>query len=172
MTVNGGGFSGRNLPELRETAEMIKADEVTALRCPTQPLHPPLVALGTHRIPVIKRISPALAGGAVCIRRHAGNRIGIKVILQTEQSSICPYVGAVVIHKDGNISDHAYGFLRAVETQGMPLLVEKELDDPANSCLRGEFQAGSLQRNRIAPGQPERPGVPRLSAIAVSQGVV
>src|ERR1700690_1872918 len=135
MTVNGGGFSGRNLPELRETAKMIKADEVTGLRGPTQSLHPPFVALRTHRIPVIKRISPALAGGAVCIRRHARNGFWIKVILQTEQLSICPHVGAVVIHKDGNISDHADGFSRAVETQGMPLLVEKELDDPANRCL-------------------------------------
>src|SRR5271167_1255488 len=105
--MNGGRLTGRNLPELREAAKMIKADEVTSLRGPAQPLHPPLVALRTHRIPVVKWISPALAGCAVCVGRHTGNRLRLEVVFQTKQFSICPYIGAVVVHEDGNVSDHA-----------------------------------------------------------------
>src|SRR5271170_6844236 len=137
-------FAGGNLPELRETTKMIEADEVAGLRGPTQPLHPPFVALRTHGVPVVKRISPTLARRAVYVRRHAGNRLRLEVVFQTKQFSICPYIGAVIIHKDGNVSDHPNRLLRAVETQGAPLLVKKELDDPAKSHFRSQFLARGL----------------------------
>jgi len=86
--------------------------------------------------------------------------------------SIGPDVRAVVVDKNGNIADYPDGLLCAVETQGMPLLQEKELDYPSNSHLRSQFRAGGLQRACVAARQLERPHVPASLAITIPQGIV
>src|SRR5262249_20066161 len=71
LAADGGRFTGRDFPELREAAKVIEADEVAGLRGPAQSLDPPLVTLSTHGVPVVQRIAPALAGRAVGVGRNA-----------------------------------------------------------------------------------------------------
>jgi len=69
--IYGSGLVRRNLPELIEAAEVIQADLVASFGGPAQTLHPPNESAGPHHVPVIKRIAPALAGGAECVWRNA-----------------------------------------------------------------------------------------------------
>src|SRR5207245_4316881 len=101
---------------------MIQPDEVASLRSPAQSLHPPFVILRTHGVPIIERVTPALAGGAKSVRRDPRNCFRFKVVSQTKQFSVRPYVSAVIIHENRNVTNYADQFLRTVQTQGMPLL--------------------------------------------------
>src|SRR5258708_27070692 len=47
------GLAGRNLPELGKPAKVIKPNKVASLRGPAKALHPPLIAKGTNRSPVV-----------------------------------------------------------------------------------------------------------------------
>src|SRR5579859_3225009 len=114
MTVDGGRLAGRDFPELGKTAEVVEANQVAGLCRPTEPLHPPVIAGGPNRIPVVERIAPTLSSGAEVIRWHAGNDLGLQIFVQAKQIAMRPDVGTLVIHKDGNVSHHANGFLRAV----------------------------------------------------------
>src|SRR6185369_7088458 len=117
-----------NLPELGEAAEVIEANDVAVLRGPAQAFDPPVITLLGHRLPVVERIAPALAGGAECVRRHTGDDFWLQILVQSIKFTSRPDIGAVVVHKDGNVAHYADGPLRTVKTEGTPLLVEKELD--------------------------------------------
>ena len=66
-------LTGGDLPKLREAAKVVETDIVAGLRRPPKTLQPPAIIVGANRIPVVERISPALAGSAEVIRGHAGN---------------------------------------------------------------------------------------------------
>src|SRR5215471_10445884 len=67
-TMDGGGLVRGNLPELLKTAEMIEADVVASVQCPTHALNPPLIAKFSHTIPAVQRVAPALSGSAESVR--------------------------------------------------------------------------------------------------------
>src|SRR5213593_2449558 len=125
-----------NLPKLGETTEVIKTNVIAGLRSPAQPLNPPFVTARPHDIPVVKRIPPALPGRAKRIRRDAGNDLRIEILIQAIQFGMRPNVRAVVIHKNGNVTHYTDLFLRAIQTQSMPLLVKKELNNTASREFR------------------------------------
>src|SRR4029077_158355 len=126
-----------NLPELLEAAEMIEANVIAGLCGPAQPTNPPVVASRAHGIPIVERIAPALAGRAESIRRHAGDHFGLKIVPETIKILVGPNIGAIVVDKNRDVSHYANRSLGTVQSQGMPLLPERKLDDPANRHLRG-----------------------------------
>ena len=171
MAVDRGGLAGGNLPELLEAAEVVEANVVAVLRGPTQALHPPLVALGAHDVPVVERVSPALAGLAEEVRRNAGHDLGLKVFVEAEQVRVGPDVGAIEVHEDGDIADHAYRALFAVVAERPPLLVEGELYSAADGEIVREFPPCFFERRGFATGQLAWPLVPGLQLEAGAQCV-
>src|SRR5262249_52767265 len=107
-TVNRRGLVCRNFPELREAAKVIKPDEIAGLGRPAQALYPPLIAGGTDRVPVVKRIAPALPGCAEIVWRYAGDRFRLQIIFfKAKKLTMRPYVSAVVVDENCNIADDA-----------------------------------------------------------------
>ena len=162
----------RNLPELRETAKMIQPDEIAGLGRPAQPLNPPLVTLRPHRIPVVERISPTLPGCAERVGRNAGDDLWLQISIQPKQIGVSPHIGTVVIDKNGDIAYHPDGTLGTVESQGVPLLVEEELNGPADLQSFGEFMPCGIERLRFAAGQLARPLAPNLLLVTLPKRVV
>src|SRR6185437_16217080 len=82
---------------------------------------------------------------------------------------MCPNVGAVVVHKDGNIAQNANLPLCAVRPQRTPLLVEKEL----NSLLDRQLATVRIQYSRQCIALPSailrRPVNPAYIAVHSSQ---
>src|SRR5690242_21885435 len=108
---------------------MIEADVVAVQRSPAKAVDPPVVAAGFHRRPIVKRAAPALPGGAEGVGGNAGDDLRFEVVLsEAKEVAMRPHVGAVVIDKNRDIAHHPDGALGAVKPQGMPLLVEEELN--------------------------------------------
>src|SRR5208337_5441424 len=137
--MNRSGFAGRNLPVLREPAEMIEADVVKIVGSPTQPVDPPRISLLFHHVPAIKGTAPALTIFAEKIRGHAGDDFGIEVGVQAKQIRVGPDIGAVEIHEDGDVADNANGTLRTIGTKCLPLFEEKELHGAAHIEIAEHF---------------------------------
>src|SRR6478672_5155477 len=135
-SVYSSGVVGGNLPELIEAAKVVETDVVASLGAPAQAVDPPIVASLPDCLPVVKRSAPALAGGAEGVRRDTGNSLWFEVILaQPEKIAVRPHVSTVISDEDGDIPHHPDGTLGAVTPQGMPLLVEEELNDAAEVHL-------------------------------------
>src|SRR5579885_2470650 len=164
--VNGRFLVRGDFPELREPAEMIEPDQVAGLRRPAQALHPPFESAPTHYIPVVKRIAPALACCAKRVRRNSRYHLSLKILTQTPKLALRPDIRAIVVHKDGDIADHANRFLRAVMPQGVPLLPKKELNHLANGDFGGEFSPCLLQGFRLVSRQVGRPFLPYTALVA------
>src|SRR5206468_3645732 len=109
----------------------IEPDVVAVLRRPAQPLDPPLISALLHHIPTIERVSPTLSGLAEKIRRDPGHDFRLEILIQSEELTVCPYVGAVVVHEDRDIADNTNCTIGAVTPQGPPLFVESELQRAA-----------------------------------------
>src|SRR5690348_7115543 len=101
----------RDFPELRESPEMVETNVIASLCGPAQAIDPPVVAAGAHRVPVVKRIAPTLAGRAERIGRNTGDYFRLQIVLQSEQFAIGPHIGAVVVHKNRDVANYAYGAL-------------------------------------------------------------
>src|SRR5262249_16417311 len=129
--IDGGRFLRRNFPKLGEAAEVIEANVIASLSCPAQALDPPVVAVSAHRVPVVERIAPALAGGTEGIGRNAGDDFGSEISLEAIEFLVGPDIGAVVINKDCDIAHDADRCAGAVLADCAPLLPEKKLNDAA-----------------------------------------
>ena len=105
VTVNGGGVVGRDLPARFEAAEMVKTNDVAVVEGPAHAVDPPVVAALLKGLPVVKRISPALAGFAESVGRDTGDDFAGKVGFQAKNFGICPDIGAVIADEDGDIAD-------------------------------------------------------------------
>src|SRR5208283_4274929 len=132
MAMNRSRFARRNLPVLREPAEMIEPYVVKVVRDPAHPVDPPRIPLLFHDVPAIKRTAPALTVFAEKIRGHAGDNFGIEVRVQAKQIGMGPDISTVEIHKDCDVAHDTNGTLRAIGTKRLPLLEEKELHDAAH----------------------------------------
>src|SRR4029077_13324689 len=108
-------------PELLKSAEVIEADVIAGLSAPAQAVDPPVIAARPDRVPVVKRSTPALSRSAERVRRHARYSFRFEIVLQAEQVTVRPHVGAIVSHKNCYVSHNANRTLRAVTTQRMPL---------------------------------------------------
>src|SRR4051812_33145912 len=53
-----GFFGSRDLPELRETSEMIEPDVIKVASRPTQTIDPPRISAFLHHIPTVQGIAP------------------------------------------------------------------------------------------------------------------
>src|SRR4029077_2766432 len=137
--IHGSWIGGGNLPELIEATEVIEAYVVAMLRGPAQALYPPLIAALLHDIPAIQRISPSLSGLAEKIGRNSSDHFGLQLAIQAKELGMSPDIGAVVVHKDGNIAHDADGALRTISTQCVPLLIECKLQGAAHSQVIREF---------------------------------
>src|SRR3984885_10657244 len=148
--VDGRGIASRNLPKLIEAAKMVEPDVVAVLGRPAQALNPPLIASRLHHIPAVKGIAPTLSGLAEEIRRHAGNYVRLKVLIQTEYIAVGPYVGAVVIHKKRHVAHDTDLALGAITPQRLPLLVEGKLQGAPDLKIIRQFLASELHRGWFA----------------------
>src|SRR5690606_27296263 len=74
--------AGQDLPVGREPAKMIDADDVGERELATDPGDPPGVAVPGHRLPVVERVAPALAGLREEVRRHPGDHRLLEVLVE------------------------------------------------------------------------------------------
>src|SRR5512146_1714740 len=160
--VHRGRLRRGNFPALFEAAEMINAQQVAHVHGPAQALQPPLVSARLEHVPAIQGIAPTLPGFAESVRRHSRDYLRLQVLVEPENFRMCPHVGAVIIHKNGDVADYADGACRAVLTQGAPLLKEEELQNTADLQFPAQFAAGLVQRRWGAVRQVPRPLIPRL----------
>src|SRR5260370_687793 len=164
-------FISGNFPELGKPAEVVEADEVASLRGPAQALHPQAIAGCAHGLPVVEWIAPALSGGAEIIGRDARDDFRLKVIFfQPEQVAVRPYIGAVVIHENGDVADDTNGLFRAVVTQRVPLLPEEKLHNSPCRKLGTQVAPCRFESSLLAASQPRWPPVPMFS-MAPAKGV-
>ena len=150
---------------------MIEPDVIEMACRPAQAIDPPGVALGLHHVPAVKRIAPVLAGLAEEIRRHSGDHLRLKIGGQAKQVGMSPDVGAIQVHEDGDVPDHANRALRTVGAQRLPLLGEEKLHYAARFEIVVEFGSFLLQRSRIAMRQFARPAVPAFQTQVGAQAV-
>src|SRR6266700_3264246 len=86
-----------------------------------------------------------------------------------------PNVGAVVVHKNGDVANNPNRFLDAVATHRTPLLPEKELHSAADGQFCLELLARGVDGLRLASRQVHGPQVPVLSmtlAERIKQNVI
>src|SRR5262249_35787326 len=103
---------------------------------------------------------------AEIVRRHSGNDLRLqRLLVQTEQMPVRPYIRAVVIHKDRDVPNHTNRLLRAVMTNGAPLLPEKKLHDLSQIQVVSGALPEFVKRPRIATRQLPRPLTP-VAAVA------
>src|SRR5713226_3126239 len=153
--IDSGRFVSGDFPKLGKTAEVVEADEVAGLRGPAQAPHPPAIASGAHGLPVVEWIAPALSGGTEIVGRDAGDDFRLKVIFfQPEQVAVRPYIGAVVIHENGNVADDTNGLFRAVVTQSVPLLPEEKLHNSPGRKLATQVAPCRFESRLLAASQP------------------
>src|SRR5215469_3265263 len=82
-----------------------------------------------------------------------------------------PDVGAVMIHENGDIADHADGAIGAIFPERSPLLVEGELQGAADAYIDGQFLPRFRHRGRLPLGELLRPMVPRCELSAGAEGI-
>ena len=113
---------------LIEAAEVVDAHHIIQLKAVPQAGDPPLIAGCAVRLPAVERVAPELAGGRKSIRGNARHRRGNVVLVQLEQTRVCPCVRRIQRHIDGDIADDADALAVGVGLQPAPLLVELELE--------------------------------------------
>src|SRR5208282_6183909 len=169
--VGGTRIGRRNLPELVEAAKVIEPNVIAVAGRPAQPAHPPFVAPGLHHIPAVKRVAPTLTSLAEKIRGHAGDDFGLEVLIQAEQIAVHPDIGAVVVDEDSDVAHNANRTLRAVSPEGLPLLVECELQGAANLQIERQIFASLLEGRRFTACQFRGPVFPAGQFLLRAQGV-
>src|SRR5713101_218356 len=169
--MNRSWFARRNLPELGEPAEMIEADIVKIVRDPAHPVDPPRISLLLHHVPAIKRIAPALAVCAEKIRRHAGDDFGIEFGIQAKQIGMSPDIGAIEIYEDRDVAHDPNRMLRAIGSQRLPLLEEKELHGASHIEFVEHLRVLLVQRHRIAVSQFTGPAIPAFQLETRAQAI-
>ena len=160
MAVDGGGYAGRDFPELSEAAEVVETNVVAVLRGRAQACHPPRITLLLHHVPAVERISPALARRAEEVWGYSRDDLGIAISIEPEQLRMHPDVGAVVINEDRDVAHDADRTLGAIVAQGTPLLRESELQDTAHHQIVGHVAPYLVERGRFAMRQFARPLIP------------
>src|SRR6266849_443177 len=158
--MNRSWFARLDLPKLREPAEMVEADVVKIMRHPAHPVDPPCISPLLHHVPAIKRIAPALAVCAEKIRRHAGDDFGIEFGIQAKQIGMSPDIGAIEIYEDRDVAHDPNRMLRAIGSQRLPLLEEKELHGASHIEFVEHLRVLLVQRHRIAVSQFTGPAIP------------
>ena len=107
-------FAGWDLPILLEAAKVVESQIVASTQRPLQALDPPVVALAFDHVPSIDGIAPALPSRAEGIRRDSSHDFRLQACVKTEIFRMRPHIGAVVVHKDGHVTDDADSPLCAI----------------------------------------------------------
>ncbi len=116
-----GPVSLRHGPVGDESAEVVDAGEVNELERVPQALHPPAVAPGAKRAPVVERVAPELADRAQVVRGRTGDEPAL------EELRMRGDVRAAPRHVDRHIPEQPDATLGRVPPQRGPLAVEANL---------------------------------------------
>ena len=98
---------------------MVNADHIVELLRAADAADPPAVAVARHRFVVVQRIAPELTVGAEAVGRDAGDLNGDVVFVQLEHLGLCPHVGGVHRHIDGQVADDA-------NAEGVDIVLERD----------------------------------------------
>ena len=99
-----------------EADEMIQPTDIEPSKSCSQALDPPAVVLLLERLPPIHRDTPNLSRFGEIIGRNSRDHRGVSVGIQFEKIGMCPYIGALMRHEQGNITDQADLFGGAVSS--------------------------------------------------------
>ena len=97
---------------------MVNADHIVELLRAADATDPPAVAVARHRFVVVERVAPELPVGAEAVGRDAGDLNGDVVFVQLEHLGLCPHVGGVHRHIDGQVADDA-------DAEGVDIVLER-----------------------------------------------
>ena len=114
FSVDGGFLPKRNRPIGLKAPKVVDADDVNKLKAAADSGHPPIVVCLCHRVPVVKGVSPQLAGRAKVVRRNSGHGLGRSVRLQLEELLASPNVRRVGRDKNRNVADDFYSLFVGV----------------------------------------------------------
>ena len=131
LTFNRGRTGSGNLPVGIEGPEVIETDDIKEIFIISKAAEPEGKAVFLHILPVIDRVSPALAGGREVIGRHPGDKAGISVFVQQEVGTSAPAFGAVEADIERNVSHDLNAFGIGVFLELLPLFQ----DDVLNKTL-------------------------------------
>ena len=148
--IDGGRAGCRNLPAGGKAAKVIDPHQVGAGQFMPQPRDPPGKAVALHRLPVVQRIAPALAGGREVVGRHAGHDDRLARCIEPEQRLVCPAVGRVMGDEDRQVADQPHTARGGVLPQGLPLSLEAPLHKALELDLAGQCNAGGGQCRLVA----------------------
>src|SRR5690606_9992583 len=106
---------------------MIDPRNIEKLQIELDPLFPPIKTVGTHPLPIVRRISPELAGFAEIIGRHTGDEFRFAVRFELKKIAVAPNVRRIESDVDRNVADDGDAFFPGKIMQLFPLLKEREL---------------------------------------------
>ena len=152
-------------PVALQAAEVVDTDHVKQARGGADALLPPGVAVLTHPIPVIERISPELAVLREIIGRAAGHTGRRSGLVELEQRRIRPDIAGIIGHIDRQVTDDLDSLLVDVASQSLPLLIEQVLQVGKEPTILRKRDAIGLQCARSAQANLLRPGLPRAHII-------
>ena len=144
-------------PVALQTAEVVDTDHVKQARGGADTLLPPCVAVLTHPIPVIERISPELAVLREIIRRAAGHTGRRSGLVELEQRRIRPDIAGIIGHIDRQVTDDLDPLLVDIASQTLPLLIEQILQVGKEPAILRKRDAIGLECARSAQANLLRP---------------
>ena len=97
---------------------MVNADHIVELLRAADAADPPAIAVACHRFVVVERVAPELPVGAEAVGRDAGDLNGDVAFVQLEHLGLCPHVGGVHRHIDGQVADDA-------DAEGVDIVLER-----------------------------------------------
>ncbi len=160
-----------NFPVALKAAEMVQPHDIAHLQRPAHASHPPVVAGRFARVPAIQWVPPALSGFTEGVRRNARHHRGLQIFVKIEKIGIAPDVGAVIVHKDGNVAHDPDAALRAVEPQRAPLFEKRKLDGALHFQLALVFHAKLVQACRFTSRQLSGPRTPGGTGVDLAHHV-
>src|SRR5436190_23884859 len=95
----------RNFVSSRQADEMVDAGDVEKPQVLVYALDPPRETVGTHRVPIVNRVSPKLSGRAEKIGRNASHERRRALRVELEFRLVAPDVCRVERNIDGDVAD-------------------------------------------------------------------
>src|SRR5262249_28026693 len=103
---------------------------------------------------------PSLTGLAENVGRHTCDRGWLQVVVELEKFRMAPDIDAVVVDKDGHVTQDADATPRAVSVQRTPLLEKHKLNNPLDLQFPPMLRLEAIESLRFATCELARPGAP------------
>ncbi len=107
---------------------MVDTDDVVELLRAAHAADPPAEAVLRHGLVVVERVAPELSVRAEAVRRNAGDLGGDVPFVELEHLGLCPHVGGVHRHVDGQVADDADAEGMDIVPERRPLAEKEKLD--------------------------------------------